>query len=72
MSEVENIIALLSEDREAWSVDDGNIVFFSETDLQKYNLCVDSIYRIDQEQERILRQIDQMANQYFDQEVDMQ
>lgn len=72
IGEVENIIALLSEDREAWSVDDGNIVFFNETDLQKYNLCVDSIYRIDQEQERILRQIDQMANQYFDQEVDMQ
>jgi hypothetical protein len=66
INEFENIITLLSSKKGAWVVDGEQILFYNDSDLERFNSYIGSIQHIIQEQEQIQRQSVQTVNQNFD------
>jgi len=66
INEFENIITLLSAKKGAWVVDGEQILFYNDSDLERFNSYIASIQNIVQQQEKIQRQSVQTVNQNFD------
>jgi len=66
VNECENIINLLSTKQGAWVVQNGQILFYSTDDLNKFNSYMASIRDIVAQQEAIQRQGTQTVDRNFD------
>ena len=66
INEYENIIFLLSANKKAWVVDDNQILFSNDRDLEQFNSYISSIQQIAQQQVIIQRQSVQAVNQKID------
>lgn len=66
ISEFENIIMLLSAKKGAWIIEDGQILFYNNNDLERFNSYITSIQNIMKQQEEIQRQSAQTVNHNFE------
>lgn len=71
INEFENIITLLSANKDAWVVDGEQILFYNNSDLERFNSYIASIEYIVQQQEQVQRQSVQTVNQNFDRMKEM-
>ena len=71
INEFENIITLLSAKKSAWIVDGEQILFYKDSDLERFNSYIASIQNIAQQQEKIQRQSVQKVNQHLDRMKEM-
>ena len=69
--EFENIIALLSSRRSVWVVEGEQILFYSDSDLNRFNSYIASIQSISKQQEAIQRQSIQTVNSKIDRMKEM-
>lgn len=67
ISESENIINLLSTNKEGWVIEGEQILFYNDGDLDKFNTYIASIHNILKKQEEMQRQSIQRVNSNFDQ-----
>ena len=65
ISEFENIFALLSAKKKSWVISNGQIIFYNNDALNKYNAYLESIQNIVQQQEAIQKQSIEASNQFF-------
>lgn len=66
IDEVENMITLLSAKKGAWAVEGENIMFYNDSDLERFNSYHASIQSIIQQQEEITRRETQAVKQNLD------
>lgn len=65
VSVIENIVALLSEKKKAWTVSNGQLLFNNNSDLNRYNEYLASIQNMIQHQEAIRKQGIETSNELF-------
>ena len=66
IKEFENIINLLAAKKGAWVVEGEQILFYNDSDLERFNSYIASIQNIAKQQEAIQRQSVQTVNRNFD------
>lgn len=66
IDEFEKIITLLSAKKRGWVVDGEQILFYNNSDLERFNSYIASIQNITQQQQEIQRQSVQSVNRNFD------
>ena len=71
INEFENIITLLSAKKGAWVVESEQILFYKDSDLERFNSYIASIQNIVKQQEAIQRQSVQTVNRNFDRMKEM-
>ena len=71
INEFENIITLLSAKKGAWVVDGEQILFYNDSDLERFNSYIASIQSIVKQQEAIQRQSVKTVNRNFDRMKEM-
>ena len=71
INEFENIMTLLSAKKGAWVVDGDQILFYNDSDLERFNSYIASIQSIVKQQEAIQHQSVQTVNRIFDRMKEM-
>lgn len=71
IKEFENIITLLSTRKGAWVVEGEQILFYNDSDLERFNSYIASIQNIVKQQEEIQRQSVRAVNRDFDRMKEM-
>ena len=71
INEFENIMTLLSAKKGAWVVNGEQILFYNDSDLERFNSYIASIQSIVKQQEAIQRQSVQTVNRRFDRMKEM-
>jgi hypothetical protein len=66
INEFENIITLLAARKGAWVVESGQILFYNDSDLERFNSYIASIQNIMNQQEQTQRQSVQTVHRNFD------
>jgi hypothetical protein len=66
INEFVSIITLLAARKGAWVVEGGQILFYNDSDLERFNSYIVSIQNIMNQQEQIQRQSVQTVNRNFD------